>query len=161
MDINKIVTTPLSVNFTTSKKVHTDTNNLFSIETHTGTKNISSLEIKTAKTLKTLSEKYDITNATFQELKKISSALYKADEISLKEHALITFDLGRATESIKQDIPSVSHNFTMYATKANKSGERNWIKEFQARADQAFGYGNIIGAQANLSIVAILQKLKH
>ncbi len=106
-----------------------------------------------------LSEKYDVTNMTFDQLKEISTALHEADEISLFEHAMLTFDFDRASNSIKQDIPNVPQTFTMYATEANEFNERNWIDEFQERANRASKHGNLIGHQSHLNVVSILQKL--
>lgn len=106
-----------------------------------------------------LSEKYDVTNMTFDQLKEISTALHEAGEISLFEHAMLTFDFNRASNSIKQDIPDAPQTFTMYATEANQFNERNWIEEFQQRADKASKHGNLMGHQSHLNIVSILQKL--
>lgn len=108
-----------------------------------------------------LSKQYDITNATFNELSTISTTLYEAGAISLKEHAGLTFDFERATESLKQEIPGISSNFTMYATEANESGKRNWIEEFQKRENRSYNHGSIIGHESNLNLASILQKLQR
>ncbi|AUJ27015.1 MULTISPECIES: hypothetical protein [Virgibacillus] len=124
------------------------------------TQETSSAKKDTPNIWRELSEKYDITNASFEDLNAISTALYEAGQISLREHAGFTFDFNRATESLKQQATGISPHFTMYATQANEWGNRNWIEEFQARADRAFQYGNIIGHHTNNNLTAILQKLK-
>ncbi|MEK5038493.1 hypothetical protein [Sporosarcina sp. FSL K6-3457] len=106
-----------------------------------------------------LSGKYDVRNATFDEIVAISNTLYEAGEISLKEHALITFDYERATNYLKRNAPGVPANFNMYETAANGIGQRDWIAEFGARASSNFKYGNLVGYQTNSKVLAILQKL--
>ncbi len=109
---------------------------------------------------KVLSNKYDVRNATFEEIVEISKALYEAGEISFKEHAVLTFDFGRATDNIKRNAPGyISADFSMYETSANSNGQRDWIAEFGARASSHFKYGNLVGYQTNSKVLAILQKL--
>lgn len=106
-----------------------------------------------------LSGKYDVRNATFEEVVEISNVLYGAGEISLAEHALITFDYERATNYLKRNAPGVPANFNMYETSADSNGRRDWIAEFGARASSHFKYGNLVGYQTNSKVLAILQKL--
>ncbi|WP_342505031.1 hypothetical protein [Sporosarcina sp. FSL K6-2383] len=107
-----------------------------------------------------ISGKYDVRNATFEELSEISKILYEAGEITLKEHALITFDFGRATDYLKQNAPGyVSADFSMYKTAANSNGQRDWLAEFGARAADHFKFGNLVGYQTNSKVFAILEKL--
>ncbi|GGP16923.1 hypothetical protein [Oceanobacillus neutriphilus] len=160
MNINQITSIPSQAFFIKSRTTNTETEAPFSEEVKK-TQDVSLKEKDTLNIWKELSEKYDITNANFDELNGMSKSLYEAGEISLKEHAILTFDFDRATESLKREIPKVSPDFTMYATQADASGKRNWIEEFQARADRAFGYGNLIGHQTNLNAAGILQKLER
>ena len=108
---------------------------------------------------KDLSRKYDVRNATFEEIVEISNVLYEAGEITLTEHTLITFDYERATNYLKRNTPGVPANFNMHETSANSNGQRDWIAEFGARASSHFKYGNLVGYQTNSKIIAILQKL--
>ncbi|MGG0670067.1 hypothetical protein [Sporosarcina koreensis] len=108
-----------------------------------------------------LSSRYDVRNATFGELVELSSALYEAGEISLKEHALITFDYERATNYLKRNAPGVPSNFNMYETSADSNGRRDWIAEFGARASKNFKFGNLIGYQSNMKAVEILERLSR
>lgn len=99
---------------------------------------------------KELSKSYDVTNASFNELNEISTALYESGEISFDEHAILSFDFDRATQSLNQEMSTV-----------DPSEKKNWIEEFQERAAQAFNQSNLIGHQAYLNLVGILQKLER
>ncbi|MBE1556129.1 hypothetical protein [Sporosarcina limicola] len=111
---------------------------------------------------KELSSKYDVRNATFGEIIEMSEALYGAGEISLKEHAALTFDYDKATSSLKRHAPGyISADFDMYETFANSKGERDWIAEFEARASKDFKYGNLIGYQSKMKVLDILERLSH
>ncbi|MBT2216046.1 hypothetical protein KK120_09455 [Virgibacillus dakarensis] len=160
MNINHITSMPSHALSAKSAIRNTETEDQFSKEVEK-TQNTSLMEKDTSNIWEELSKKYDVTNATFDELKEISMSLYKYGEISFKEHAILTFDFDRGAESLKEEISGLSPNFTMYATQADASGKRNWIEEFQARADRAFGYGNLIGHHTNLSLAGILQRLER
>lgn len=109
---------------------------------------------------KELAQQYDVRNATFNEIKEISNILYNAGEISMKEHMLLIFDFGRATDYIKNIAPgTTAPHFDMYKTSANEYGQRDWIAEIEARAADHFKFGNLIGYHTNSKILAILQKL--
>lgn len=107
-----------------------------------------------------LSSKYDVRKATFEEVKEISKALYKAGEISTQEHLSLTFDYEKATNDLKKIAPIPnSYTFNMYETPSNNNGERDWIAEFEARKSKDFKYGNLIGYQNKTRILNVLQKL--
>lgn len=122
-----------------------------------------STEQKNSTTLyKGLSDKYDVRNATFGEIVEISNALYEAGEISLKEHAVLTFDYERATNNLKRHASGyTSVDFDMYETSANNNGQRDWISEFGARAARDFKFGNLIGYQNNTRVLDILKRLSR
>lgn len=109
---------------------------------------------------KEISNKYDVRKATFEEVTEISRKLYEAGEITGLEHAIITFDFERATNSLKQYAPGyVPNSFTMYQTAANSNGERDWIAEFEARASKDFQYGQLAAYQTKSKILSVLRKL--
>lgn len=111
---------------------------------------------------KGLSDKHDVRNATFGEIVEISNALYDAGEISLKEHAVLTFDYDRATNNLKRHAPGyIPVEFNMYETSANSNGQRDWISEFEARAAKDFKYGNLIGYQSKTKVLGILERLSR
>lgn len=88
--------------------------------------------------------------------------LYEAGEISLKEHAVLTFDFEKATSNLKRIAPGlISPNFNMHATSANSSGQRGWILEFWGRETKDFKFGNLIGYQSNTKIFDILERLSR
>ncbi|HHY74688.1 MAG TPA: hypothetical protein GX497_15965 [Bacillus bacterium] len=107
-----------------------------------------------------LSNKYDVRKATFEEIKEISHSLYEAGEISLKEVAILTFDYERATNDIKNQVGSVSPNFSLYETEANKNGQRDWIAEYEARAAKFFQSGDLVGYQNSTKILNILREIQ-
>lgn len=110
-----------------------------------------------------LSRKYDIRNATYDEVKDISLSLYNAREISLKEHSILTFDFDRASKDIIRNSSNlgiqVSPNFSMYETVANGNGERDWIAEYEARVETDYKFGNLIGYQNKQKVLNILSRL--
>ncbi|MED4455054.1 hypothetical protein [Metabacillus fastidiosus] len=109
---------------------------------------------------KEISSKYNVQKATFEDIKEISLRLYEAGEISLLEHAILTFDHEKVANDIKHRarVP-VSPNFSMYETSSNQYGERDWIAEFEARVKKDFKYGNLLGYQNNMKVLNILQRL--
>ncbi len=115
---------------------------------------------------KELSAKYDVRNATFDEIVEISTALHKAGEISTIDHVILTFDFGRATEDLRRDLNRldpgrVSPTFSMHETPTNGNGKRDWISEFKARAESSFNFGNLSGSQGHTRISNILERLER
>lgn len=111
---------------------------------------------------KGLSDKYDVKNATFEEIVEISNVLYEAGEITFKEHIVLVFDYGRATNNLKRHAPGyVPADFDMYETSANSNGQRDWISEFGARAAKDFKFGNLVGYQSNTKVLDILERLSR
>lgn len=108
-----------------------------------------------------LKDQYNIRSATFEEVNEMSQKLYKMGVITLKEHAAITFDYGRATQHIKAVNGAASPNFSMYETNADDLGRRDWIDEFEARAAKNKQYGNWIGYAMNKKIISILQLIER
>lgn len=105
---------------------------------------------------------YDVRNMTFEQLKEVAQKLYEAGAITVKEVMTMTFDYGRATQSIKQAANrKTAPNFTMYETSADTSGRRDWIAEFEARAAKDRQYGNFIGNANKTKIISILQLLER
>ena len=47
----------------------------------------------------------------------------------------------------------------MHEKAPNRNGERDWVAEFEARANKDFKYGNLIGHQNKMKILTILQRL--
>lgn len=91
-----------------------------------------------------LSKEYDITNASFNEFETICNKLYEAGQISL-------LDLGKLTLIPKiiahaQKLKNYKVNPLLTSTKSTgnwKEEKINWIKEFDARAEQQRKFGAI------------------
>lgn len=111
-----------------------------------------------------VSQKYDVRNATFEEMAEMAFTLHQAGAISVKEVALLTFDLDRATDSIKKAARQLSMpvapNFSMYETTADEFGRRDWIAEFNGQAKKQLKLGNLIGHASRTKIVNILEQLE-
>ncbi len=97
-----------------------------------------------------LGNKFDIRNASFEELCDISMTLYKAGQISLLEHGILTFDPSKSPQPVKPNL---------CLTPANEDGRRNWIAEYEERINQDLKIGNIVGLNNNKKILEILKHL--
>lgn len=101
-----------------------------------------------------LSKKYDIHHATFDELCTISYQLYQAKQITLIDHATLSFDPTR--------IPH-GPDAKFYFTPADQDGRRDWIAEYTARAEFELKNGNPDGYQYILNhfVRGILSRLER
>lgn len=110
---------------------------------------------------KELSSRYDVRNATFGEIIEISEVLYRTGEISLSEHAALTFDYDRATDNLRRHSSGyiISKDFNLHETSANSNGQRDWIAEFEARASKNFKFGNLLGYESDKKVLDILERL--
>lgn len=93
-----------------------------------------------------LSQEYDIHNATFDELCTISRKLYDNKQISLGEYGLLTFDYDKLYSKL-------THQAAQYSKK-------DWIAEFEKRAEQELKVGNMLGYNNRENIVNILKRLE-
>ena len=98
-----------------------------------------------------LSQKYDVRNAAIEEIGDISMKLYDAKQISLSDHAILSFDPGKSPQQIKG---------TIFLTPAN-SRKRDWIAEYRARAEQALKLGDTQSYSQYKHIGEILERLSH
>ncbi|HHY22007.1 MAG TPA: hypothetical protein GX525_09060 [Bacilli bacterium] len=161
--MNSITSYQPSISLKTNiSKVDSGKESLFSIQENVAAKVDSILKEKNSPEIwEELSKKYNVRKATFEEVSEISRALYEAGEISLIDHARLTFDMTRASDYLRQHAPMhISKDFDMNVTTANHNGERDWIAEFEARAAKDLKYGHLIGHQNNMKMVSILQRLE-
>lgn len=109
---------------------------------------------------KELSElsKYDIRNASFDEIKKIAFILLKAGQITTTEHGSMTFDLCHLARDLKEAGIPISGSPTLWLTSANANGKRDWITEWEARAEMSKKMG-LIGYEGHQNIVNVLKKI--
>ncbi len=104
-----------------------------------------------------LGNKYDIHNATFDELCEIATTLYKKGAISGGECAIMTFDWKRAADDLRKDHPDVVADLNLVP--ADSEDRRDWISEFDARAKRDFSQGNNIGYIHNQKLADILRQI--
>ena len=97
-----------------------------------------------------LKDQYDIRNATFEELSDISSRLYQSGEISLLDHAIMTFDPSKSQQAVNPNINE---------TISTPDGRRDWITEFQSRAYRDLKNNNLQGYTQDKHISDILSRL--
>lgn len=162
MSVNSITSQSNSLSSINSYRVaKSNSDSVFSINNAVEeTSNLKLSQSQSNAVLGGISNEYDIRKATFDELTEISRKLYEAGELTGLEHAIITFDFERATNSLKQYAPGyVPNSFTMYQTAANSNGERDWIAEFEARASKDFQYGQLAAYQTKTKILSVLRKL--
>ena len=100
---------------------------------------------------KKLAKNHHIRNASFDELCGISLKLYEAGEISLLDHAILTFDSSKSPQKVRPNI---------FLTKTNIDGKRDWIAEYEARANMNFKKGNIVGYKNYQRVLDILRRLQ-
>ena len=96
-----------------------------------------------------LSQKYDIRNATSDEFSDIASQLYEAGQISASEYSSMTFDPSKSP--VKKNI---------FLTPTNQDGKRDWIAEFEKRAELQLRFGDKLGYSNSNNIIEILKRLQ-
>ena len=94
-----------------------------------------------------LGSKYDVRNATFDEVCEIFHELYEAKEISISELAMSTLDLSRLP-NLKDTSPIAR----LYR------GKSDWINAFEGKAREQLSYGNMT---AYHSLIRVSQCLKN
>ena len=70
-----------------------------------------------------MASKYDVRDITTEETSNLSQELYNAGEISLLDHAILSFD------------PSHIPYGTGFLTQADSTGHRDLISEYETRID--------------------------
>ena len=99
-----------------------------------------------------LAQEYDVRNMSFKDLCNISTRLYDNGQITLKEHALFTFDPQKSVQKIKSGI-------NLLPTDANSN--KDWIKEYETRYQRDLKLGNTMGYTTNKHLLTILNKLEN
>ncbi len=109
------------------------------------------------KVWKQLARQYDITHASFAEVKTVARKLYDAKQISFSDFAALTFNPqeGPQWKSMTKGIK----NPRWWLTEADSSGKRNWVAEWEARAEQQRKLGNPSGAKKDEYLAQILRGL--
>jgi len=99
---------------------------------------------------KELAEKFNVQNASFDDIKDISMQLYNAGQINGFECAMLAFDPSESPQSIKPNL---------FLTQADTNGKRDWISEYEARSAQNLEMGNLQSYKNNQRTLEILKKL--
>ncbi|PKM76696.1 MAG: hypothetical protein CVU90_10965 [Firmicutes bacterium HGW-Firmicutes-15] len=106
-----------------------------------------------------LGKKYDVRNATFDEICDISTKLYSAGQISLGDHLMLTFDWKRAADELRKTYPETVADLNL--TPADGNGRRDWIAEFEARTVRDFHADNTKGYIQNQKLTQILGRIEN
>ncbi|SDU07512.1 hypothetical protein [Desulfobacula phenolica] len=91
--------------------------------------------------------KYDVRNITTDETAELSQKLYDAGEISLLDHAILSFD------------PSHLHYGTTFLTQADSTGHRDLISEYETRINMNKKMGDRQSLMNNEQILEYLNRL--
>lgn len=98
-----------------------------------------------------LSKSYNIRNASIREIQEISAKLYKAGQISLFNHGMLAFEPMLA--------PPGALKVNIHMTPFNADGRKDWIAEYEQRAQSDLKTGNPMGYVQNQKVVEILRHL--
>jgi hypothetical protein len=95
-----------------------------------------------------IASKYDVRSITTEETANLSQELYDAGEISLLDHAILSFD--------------PDHNIpygTGFLTQADSTGHRDLILEYEARIDMNNKMGNSQSLVNNERVLEYIERL--
>lgn len=108
-----------------------------------------------------LATKYDVRNATFEEFSEIANALYEAGEITFLQSSLMRFDYDRATRELKSELGNkAAPDFSLYETRSDSTGRRDWISEWEARLSKDMKY-DVMGFHHTKGILTALKRLEN
>jgi hypothetical protein len=94
-----------------------------------------------------MASKYDVRSITIEETANLSQELYNAGEISLRDHAILSFDPDR-----------IPHG-TGFLTQADSTGHRDLISEYETRIDMDKKMGNSLNLVNNERVLEYLERL--
>lgn len=133
-------------------------NNFTILHPNESTQLATSDDSNTSNVWSELSEKYNVRNATFDDIKEISSRLYEAGEISFRDHSILTFDYDRAVNYLKAHFHGKT---TIDVSTNNQNKAKDWIAEFENRTQKSRQFGDLISYQGNMNVLNILHQLDH
>lgn len=99
---------------------------------------------------KKLAEKYDVRNASFDEIKEISRQLYNEGQITGFECAMLTFDPSESPQALNSNI---------FLTQVDADDRRDWIAEYETRLSRDMGVGDQQSYKINQRTLEILKSL--
>ena len=94
-----------------------------------------------------MASKYDVRNITTEETANLSQELYNAGEISLLDHAILSFN------------PSHIPYGSGFLTQADSTGHRDLISEYETRIDMDKKMGNSQSLVNNERVLEYLERL--
>ena len=94
-----------------------------------------------------MASKYDIRDITTEETSNLSQELYNAGEISLLDHAILSFN------------PSHIPYGSGFLTQADSTGHRDLISEYETRIDMDKKMGNSQSLVNNERVLEYLERL--
>jgi hypothetical protein len=92
-----------------------------------------------------------VRNATFEEFSSLSLQLYEAGQISLLDHATLTFNPNKSPQSVKP--------LNYFVTQAEANGRRDWVVEFQTRAVRDLRMNDMQGYERDNRLSGILDNV--
>jgi len=151
MDISALSNTP-AVSRVGKNTASSRRNNTRHSASEEGYSNAYQAADKNAGIWEELAKKFDVRNASFDELCDISSQLYLAGQISLFDHVILIFEPEESPQTVSYDI---------CLTEADADGKRNWLREYEARVARDLKAGNTLGYKVNKNILSILERLQQ
>jgi len=100
---------------------------------------------------KELGGKHNVKGMTLESMQTVSLTLYNNDKITIHEHTVMTFSMGKDAAEEQPD---------PFLTEADEEGKRNWIAEFQARLREHRQAGDEDAAAMDDRILGILERLE-
>lgn len=151
MDIGTLYNTP-AVSRVGKNTASSRRNNTKHSASKDGYSNAQQAAVRNTGIWEELAKKFDVRNASFDELCDVSSQLYLAGQISLFDHAILIFEPEESPHTVRPDI---------CITAAGADGKRNWIREYEARAARDLKAGNMLGYKVNKNILSILERFQQ
>ncbi|WP_053954668.1 hypothetical protein [Inediibacterium massiliense] len=99
-----------------------------------------------------LKQKYDIRNATFDEVKEIAEKLHEAGEISEFQYANLILDRSRI---------SVPEHEKKFLIDRYHGGRQDWIEIYEDQAKTCLSYGDMNSYNKNIDIIKALKKCEQ
>ncbi|MBU1616097.1 hypothetical protein KJ693_12420 [bacterium] len=107
----------------------------------------------TSKVLDELAQKYDVRNATLDEIGEIGVKLFNVGIISMTEFCGMGFDPDHFGEC-----PMLQHTF--FTTSADSNGRRDWVTEYEKRAERSLKeYNSIENYISDTGVAKVLKEI--
>lgn len=108
-------------------------------------------EARPADIWRSLADGFDVHRATLDQLSLVSQGLSDNGQISLLDHATLSFDPTQG---------ALGESVDTYFTETDGSGKRDWVAEFQARLEGHLESGDTASAAVDQRVLSILHRLQ-